>query len=72
MTGERKKVSVVYSLIFFVYSSSMGWPGSRPGLAVASSASVSFAGLACFAWSAERMTGIAAMKSPQMSRVRVA
>jgi hypothetical protein len=38
MTGERKKVSVVYSLIFFVYSSSIGWLGSLPGLAVASAA----------------------------------
>src|SRR6185312_8596407 len=41
MTGERKNVSVVYSLIFLVYSSSIGWLGSRPGLAVAGSWSVS-------------------------------
>ena len=40
MTGERKKLSVVYSLIFFVYSSSIGWLGYRPGLAVASADSV--------------------------------
>ena len=38
--GDRKYVSVVYSLIFFVYSSSMGWFGSGPGLAIASSCSV--------------------------------
>ncbi len=38
--GDRKYVSVVYSLIFFVYSSSIGWFGSGPGLAIASSCSV--------------------------------
>src|SRR6476661_9721858 len=32
MSGERKKGSVVYSRIFFVYSSSIGCEGSRPGL----------------------------------------
>ena len=32
MSGELKKVSVVYSRIFFVYSSSMATFGSRPGL----------------------------------------
>src|SRR6185503_15510072 len=52
MTGERKNVSVVYSLIFLVYSSSIGWLGSRPGLAVPRSWSVSGFddfGLACCA-----------------------
>src|SRR5215475_4658453 len=32
VSGELKKVSVVYSLIFFEYSSSIAWPGSRAGL----------------------------------------
>src|SRR5215831_2240655 len=32
VSGELKNVSVVYSLIFFVYSSSIGWPGSRAGV----------------------------------------
>src|ERR1051325_9430822 len=30
-SGERKKGSVVYSWIFFVYASSSGWDGLRPG-----------------------------------------
>src|SRR5215204_7213350 len=37
MSGDRKNGSVVYSLIFLVYSSSIGWLGSRPGFAVARS-----------------------------------
>src|SRR4029078_9830537 len=52
MTGERKNVSVVYSLIFLVYSSSIGWVGSRARLGVARSWSVSGFddfGLACCA-----------------------
>jgi hypothetical protein len=40
-----KKVSVVYFLSPFVYSSSIGWFGSRPGLAVARSVLVSAFGL---------------------------
>src|ERR1017187_3711538 len=32
VSGELKNGSVVYSRIFFVYSSSTGWLGSRTGL----------------------------------------
>src|SRR5512137_66938 len=50
MTGDRKKVSVVYSLIFFVYSSSIGWVARRPGLAVASAAPPAGADCPAPAW----------------------
>src|SRR5258708_2189333 len=42
VSGELKKVSVVYFLMPFVYSSSRGWFGSRAGFALARSASVAF------------------------------
>src|SRR5512135_3290216 len=74
-TGERKNFSVVYSLIFLVYSSSIGWFGPRPGRAIAKSASVVLApprvaGAWPFAWTG-MSSGIAAtINATRMAMVR--